>query len=64
MSMRYETLHALAATYKPDLPIKSTSTWVAILLHEIANLEAIQAEKDFLWVKCHGVRATTRKKST
>jgi len=57
MSMPYRTLHALAAANKPDLPIKPSSTWVAILLHSVEDLDSIASEQDFLWIKCHQVCA-------
>lgn len=58
MSIPYDTLHELAELFKPKLPIKSTSTWVAVLLHTKLNIKEIQEERDFMWVKCHDVSSS------
>jgi len=57
MSVPYEQLHALAVAHVPTLPIKPTSTWIALLLHTIEDIEDVASDNDFLWIKCHEVSA-------
>jgi len=55
MSFPQEELHEIASANMPTTPIKPTSTWVAILLHTKDDIEDIDKEDDFLWIKCHDV---------
>jgi len=57
MSVPYERLHALAVAHLPTLPVKDTTTWIAILLHTIDAIEDVESDNDFLFIKCHGVSA-------
>jgi hypothetical protein len=59
MSIPYEELHAMTVAHLPTLPIKDASTWVAIVLHTIGDIDDIENENDFLWIKCHGVSAVS-----
>ena len=55
MSVPYYQLQRLAAAHRPSLPINPDSTWIAVLLHTIEDVDEVQSGKDFVWVKCHGV---------
>ena len=53
--MDARALHKLAAENIPGMPIKPTSTWIAILFHTKTKLSEIKGESDFQWLKCHEV---------
>lgn len=55
MIIPHELLHHLAEECKPKLSLKDTSILVAILRHDKHDPEEISDDKDFLWLKCHGV---------
>ncbi|KAI9672817.1 MAG: hypothetical protein M1831_000253 [Alyxoria varia] len=53
MSIPPPLIHNMAIKYEPALPILKTSTWVAILRHDVQNPNDIQDMQSFLYLKCH-----------
>ena len=46
--------HEKTKAVRPQLPIKLTTYWAAILLHD-KDPRNETTEEDYLWVKCHQV---------
>lgn len=53
---RYRAFHNKAKALKPDQPSKPTTYWVGVL-NDGKKPEDVQAENDFLWLKCHKVNS-------
>ncbi|KAI9710769.1 MAG: hypothetical protein M1828_002111 [Chrysothrix sp. TS-e1954] len=51
--MHPSILHKQACKNIPDLPIRSTSTWIAIVPHTVDDVSDIKSSSDLMWVKAH-----------
>lgn len=55
-TMAHPLVHAKAQSWVPDVSIKPSSMWVAIVFHDVQSVSDMKEDATFLWIKCFPVR--------